>query len=91
MTDLEFDILDELYFVTGWRALTSALSRPPDDVTLRAAVEDLVRRGWVRTYFPDPDSEFHYQPMLFAEHYPQLQYLATKAGLLAHHASGGAE
>lgn len=84
MTDLEFDILDELYFVTSWRELTAALGRPTDDAALAAAVEGLVKQGFIRTYFPDPDSEFHYQPMLFAAHYPQLLYLASKAGLLAH-------
>ena len=91
MTDLEFDIIDELYFVTGWRELTAALHRPIDAADLRAAVEGLVRRGLVRTYFPDADSELHYQPMLFAAHYPQLLYLATKAGLLAHHGGGVSE
>ena len=84
MTDLEFDILDELYFVTNWKDLLAALGRPADDAPLRTAIEGLVQRGLVRTYFPDPDSELHYQPLLFAAHYPQMLYLATKAGLLAH-------
>lgn len=84
MTDLEFDILDELYFVTNWNDLADALGRPVADPDLRAAVEGLVRRGLVRTYFPDPDSEMAYQPLLFGEHYRQMLYLASKAGLLAH-------
>lgn len=84
MSDLEFDIIDELYFVTSWRELTVALGLASDNPDLRAAVELLVQRGFLRSYFPDPDSEFAYQPMLFAAHYQQMQYLATKAGLLAH-------
>ena len=122
MSDLEFDILDELYFVTSWRELAAALHRPTDDAALRAAViglperntvqdevavlladsgsfpvdgfvqraavEELVKRGHLRTYFPDADSEFAYQPMLFGEHYQQMLYLATKAGLLAHNERG---
>ncbi len=88
MTDLEFDVLDELYFVTSWPELVARLGRPGPDPELRASVESLVKRGLVRTYFPDADSELHYQPLLFAEHYPQMLYLASKAGLLAHHNSG---
>lgn len=88
MSDLEFDVLDELYFVTSWAALAAAVGRSTTDTELRAAVEGLVQRGFVRTYFPDADSELHYQPLLFAEHFPQMLYLATKAGLLAHHTSG---
>ncbi len=84
LTELEADILGELYFITTWPELAAALKRPPTDAALRTALEALVKRGLVRSYFPDPDSEFHYQPMLFAEHYPQMQYLASKAGLVAH-------
>ncbi|MBC7448273.1 MAG: hypothetical protein H7330_09465 [Hymenobacteraceae bacterium] len=88
MTDLEFDVLDELYFVTSWPELVAALGRAGADAELRATVESLVKRGLVRTYFPDPDSELHYQPLLFAEHYPQMLYLASKAGLIAHNTNG---
>ncbi len=88
MTDLEFDILDEVYFVTSWPNLAAALQRPADDIDLRDTVETLVQRGLIRTYFPDPDSELHYQPMLFREHYRQMQFLASKAGLLAHTTAG---
>lgn len=85
MTDFEFDILDELYFVISWPELAHALGRTVADQELRAGVEELVKGGLVRLYFPDPDSEFTYHPMLFADHYPQMLYLASKAGLLAHH------
>ncbi len=84
MTDLEYDILDELYFVTGWPALANTLQRPVTDPDLRTAMEALVKRGFVRTYFPDPDSEMTYHPLLFGEHYLQMLYLASKAGLIAH-------
>lgn len=85
MTDFEYDILDELYFVISWPELAQALGRTPADEELRAGVEALVQRGFIRLYFPDPDSEFIYHPMLFADHYPQMLFLASKAGLLAHH------
>lgn len=85
VTDLEYDILDELHFVTTWPALADALRRPSTDLVLRTTAEDLVKRGLIRTYFPDPDSEFAYQPMLFAAHYAQMLYLASKAGLLLMH------
>jgi hypothetical protein len=84
MTDLEYDILDELYFVTSWPTLADALKRSTTDAALRTAVEALAKRGFVRTYFPDPDSEMTYHPLLFGEHYQQMLYLASKAGLIAH-------
>ena len=84
MSDFEFDVLDELYFVTSWPTLAAAVGRPAADPALRSAVERLVRDGLVRAYFPDPDSEMPYQPLLFDAHHRQMLYLASKAGLLAH-------
>ncbi|PKV75827.1 hypothetical protein [Pontibacter ramchanderi] len=82
MTENEFAILDELYFVTSYPDLksTSALS----DSELCAALRDLIIKGYIRILYPDPDTEHAYDEATFGMHCQQYFYLATKAGLVVH-------
>jgi hypothetical protein len=82
MTDTEFDIIDELYFVTGFAALSRQLDLP--EAELGRHLQDLVIRGYVKCFFPDPDTEIPYAEAAFAHQYRDYYYLATKAGLVAH-------
>jgi hypothetical protein len=82
MTENEFTILDELYFVTSYRELrsTSILS----DEELCAALRDLISKGYIKILYPDPDTEHSYDEKTFGQQCKDYFYLATKAGLVVH-------
>jgi hypothetical protein len=81
MNDLEFDILDELYFVTPFDRLQQTLQM--DEAALKPALYELIGKGWVKCFHPGSievvTEELHYE-----ENFRRYHYLATKAGLLAH-------
>ena len=82
MTDPEFDLLDELYFVTPFRTLLEKTGLPAPVLTeqLRALLEN----GLIRSYWPDPDTELAYEPTSFGAIAGDASYLASKEGLLQH-------
>ncbi|MBK0402584.1 MarR family transcriptional regulator [Adhaeribacter sp. BT258] len=82
MTETEADILDELYFVTSFKALSQMLDI--DAGTLCTHLQALVSQGYVKCFFPDPDTEVEFAPETFAANCASYFFLATKAGLLAH-------
>lgn len=82
MSDNEFDILDELYFVTPYADLKSTLSLTDEE--LCAALQVLIRKGYVKIFYPDPDTEVEYDEAGFSKHCQQYAFLATKAGLIVH-------
>jgi hypothetical protein len=82
MNEIEFDIIDELYFVTAFSELNRVLDMP--DPVLGRYLQLLVERGYVKCFFPDADTEIAYEEAAFAQNYRQYYYLATKAGLVAH-------
>ena len=82
MTEIQFDIVDELYFVTSFEALAETLSLPEN--ALKAELWQLVKQGFVKSFFPDADNEVSFSETEFEEKCSQCLFLATKAGLLAH-------
>ncbi|MCJ8163326.1 hypothetical protein MKJ04_00625 [Pontibacter sp. E15-1] len=82
MSENEFDLLDELYFVTAYPDLKSTLSL--SDEELCAALQALIRQGYVRILYPDPDTDYVYDEHAFGQHCQQYYFLATKAGLVVH-------
>ena len=82
MTELEFDIIDELYFVTSFGRLADNLNLSPEELCQN--LQALVRQGYITCYYPDPDTEIEYNPANFNQQYPQYYFLATKAGLMTH-------
>ena len=82
MSDNEFDLLDELYFVTSYPDLRSTLSL--SDEELCEALQSLVRQGYVKILYPDQDTEHPYEENGFEQHCQKYFYLATKAGLVVH-------
>ncbi|MBT29670.1 MAG: transporter [Thalassobius sp.] len=81
MSDIEFDVLDELYFVTWFSDLmeTTELS----DQELKICLKSLIEKGWVKCYRNINEEEL-IDDMDFDNKYSDYAYLATKAGLLAH-------
>lgn len=82
MTETEFDIVDELYFVTSFAGLQQQLGM--GEAELRDHLQQLILQGYVKCFFPDPDTEIAYEEAAFAAQYRSYFYLATKKGLIAH-------
>ena len=82
MTENEFDILDELYFVVAYPDLRSTLSLTDEE--LCAGLQSLLEKGYIRILYPDQDTEHTYNPAEFSKHCHDYFFLATKAGLVVH-------
>lgn len=82
MSDIEYDIINELYFVTSFRDLTQKLDIA--DTDLSANLEDLILKGYIKGFYPDPDTEIAYKAEEFFDKCRSYYFLATKEGLLAH-------
>ncbi|MBY0424346.1 MAG: transporter [Cytophagales bacterium] len=84
MTDEEFDLLDELYFVKRFDELKAVL--PWGTEKLKSEMWGLIVKEWIKCYLDlaeiDPPS-----PQEFEVNYSNYQYIATKKGLLAHNRS----
>ena len=81
MTELEFDILDELYFVIGFKELTDTLAM--EETLLKEQLLNLIEKGWVKIMEPISDVEVE-STSDFDVRYKDYFYLATKKGLMAH-------
>lgn len=81
MTDNEYDVIDELYFVQPYQYLKDNLSMT--DEVLIATLQGLIDKGWVKC-FEGIDSEEVVDNPSLTSHYKKYRYLATKAGLLRH-------
>lgn len=82
MTEVEFDILDELYFVVSYPDLRSSLSL--SDEELCAGLTGLLEKGYIKILYPDQDTEHEYNARAFGTQCQDYFYLATKAGLVVH-------
>ena len=82
MTDPEFDVLDELYFVTPFAELARKTNLPAP--TLEQHLRTLLDHGLIRTYWPDADTELAYEPTSFGAICRDAFFLASKEGLLQH-------
>jgi hypothetical protein len=82
VNDIEFDILDELYFVTSFKELKQQLGVPEEQLCQN--LKTLAKSGFLKCLFPDPDSEIEFEERLFSENYRNYFFLATKEGLLQH-------
>lgn len=81
MTDAEFDVLDELYFIESFESLAKALSMPEQQ--LKAVLAGLLEKGWIKC-LSSATGELPADEEGFDNQYKKYYYLATKAGLLAH-------
>ena len=81
MSDAEFDVLDELYFVQPYHYLTEELGM--SDVQLKPVLSSLLKKGYIKCLHNMNDEVFEDQ-LNFEADFKQYFYLATKTGLLAH-------
>lgn len=84
MTDLEFDIIDELYFLQPYEHLVRTLKL--EDAILKDVLAALVRKGWIKCY-SSPTKEVQFEKSAFEQEYWNYHYLASKAGLLEHNSN----
>lgn len=81
MNDKEFEVIDELYFVTSYEQLKANLEMNDDG--LKATLSDIVRKGWVRIY-KDKAATDPIESDQFPDSLKGYYFLASKEGLLLH-------
>ena len=81
MSDQEFDVMDELYFVQSFDEVQEASGL--DAETLPQVLEQLLEKGWIQC-LRNRQAELAEPAINKPEDYRQYFYLATKAGLMAH-------
>jgi uncharacterized protein YicC (UPF0701 family) len=82
MTELEFDVLDELYFVVSFHQLQEELEM--NEQTLKEVLQSLFHKGWIKCFI-NISEEVVQEEIDFDNQYKTYFYLASKKGLLAHH------
>ena len=83
MTNIEFEILDELYFVISFNELLVQLDF--DKELLVNELRKLYQKGWIRIYDGiDKELENH---VLLDESFSKYQFLASKKGLFEHNSA----
>ncbi|KEO72765.1 hypothetical protein [Anditalea andensis] len=80
MTEEEFELLDELYFVQGYGYLKEELGW--DDEKLLITLQELFEKGYIKC-LTHPDKELFDQINIEAKGASYF-YLATKKGLMHH-------
>lgn len=81
MNDIEYDIIDELYFVTPYTTLKEETDF--SDQELRENLIHLIKKGWVRVY-SSVDEESELSKVDMENNFQSYFYLASKKGLFEH-------
>jgi hypothetical protein len=81
MSDLEFDVLDELYFVQHFKDLLRLTDLEEHEI--KKTLQLLIAKNWVRC-FKDASTEVPSGEIDFELEFRNYYYLASKEGLLAH-------
>lgn len=81
MSDLEYDIVDELYFLTTYSMLKNNLKMSDNDLFL--GLNSLIQSQFVQ-YFIEMDGESNPNIAFNIETMQKLLFLASKKGLFAH-------
>ncbi|MFT6133948.1 MAG: hypothetical protein ACJAZM_000427 [Cyclobacteriaceae bacterium] len=81
MTTNEFDVLDELYFVTSYQDLLKSVELSSADLLI--TLEQLHSRGWIKV-LNAVDEEIPDRSLLWERNHTSYLFLATKSGLLKH-------
>ena len=81
MSDLEFDVLDELYFVQSYNGLGEATGF--EDDLLKKVLKKLLSKKWIKG-LSSMTEDIPYEELDFDKDFRSIYYLATKSGLLAH-------
>lgn len=81
MTEHEYVIMDELYFVISFGELQQKLSL--EETNLKASLAALLERKYIKC-FSNVSDEIPPEHIDFENNYRKYHYLASKEGLFAH-------
>lgn len=84
MSDSEFDVLDELYFVQSFDNLQGLCDLDTDELV--KTLSSLFEKKWIKVLKTVDEEEIPDKVLLKTE-YRKYFYLATKKGLLAHNST----
>ncbi len=84
MSDLEYDLLDELYFIQSYKQLEDKLEW--ENNMLRDTLHQLLQKGWLKC-FQDPNEEIFGDEIDLQTKYRTYYYMASKEGLFAHNST----
>lgn len=79
MTNAEYDLMDELYFIQSYQELKGKLGL--SDPELSCLLLDMLGKGWVKVINRIDGEDI---PDFLPQQMDSYSYLATKAGLFAH-------
>ncbi len=81
MTELEFDVLDELYFIISFDDLNKILGI--DESVLKNILFEFIKNEWVRCFLNDEEiMSYNENDLPYNIH--KYCYLASKKGLIIH-------
>jgi len=81
LTDLEFELIDALYFTLPFGRLKAELEW--EENVLKEELLKLIRKGWVKCIEEKGDEEVE-DLQEIESNYKNLSFVATKEGLLEH-------
>jgi hypothetical protein len=81
MTTTEYDIMDQLYFVTSYDDIKELSG--VEESTITTALWKFIDRRWVKC-FDGPENEIEVEEGDFRANFAKYHYLASKEGLMAH-------
>jgi hypothetical protein len=81
MTDIEFELIDQLYFVQSFEELCKTMEMKEDE--LKNLLLLMVQKEWVKVMDKETDEEITFSEQWLANCSAYF-YLATKKGLFAH-------
>ena len=81
MTEEEYIVLDELYFVIPYEELQESVDLNPRQI--KSALTSLWEKGWIRCY-DGLDNELDKVTSDLRNQFDKYHYLASKEGLMAH-------
>lgn len=84
MSDLEFEVLDQLYFLISFHELEESLSIEQGE--LITILDDMIKKDWIRVYRSE-DVELSTVELDLKNNYNEYRYLASKKGLFAHNSN----
>ncbi|MEM0938583.1 MAG: hypothetical protein AAF600_01905 [Bacteroidota bacterium] len=81
MTEIEYNILDQLYFVTSYQTLKEESGYSHDQ--LKFNLIEMIKNGFVKVY-DEIDQELEQDRLDMQNSFQSYYYLASKKGLFEH-------
>ena len=81
MTDIEFELLDQLYFVQTIDSLCNDVNMSNSEIVIE--LKRLFDKEWIKILDSDSETEIT-DPALWGKDLTNFYYLITKKGLFAH-------